>query len=520
MKTVGWILLVGLILWSKWSEGQSTNCQESCLDLGSQQKGLPSAMMCGTYGNNYFVPTNDDVVECFAGCNVGAVYPSVCGCPSDCFSSFGQGFCFPANAFSATWSPFPSTLIPNSHSLSFPPQNVSCVCQPGFTGPDCSSPKCGQTVCGLSGLCRPGPSSQWPTDSCACFKEWTGTNCLTPVGEMAQFPFGFLYNQNGSGTPYWTNRTGSGDGNPLFNLNRIGRVAMELDPEAYLQMLLPANLDTDQYTNCTLYFTNGDFHNPAVQVGARVKGSSSRLLWNKGFNFKLNEIVSGLTISGVSKFGVKYSDPSLIKSELGCELVRSLNTMPAQRSGFATLTVNRLHHGVYWIAEAIDSKFIGFHYQEKNGNFYEVTSHGFLEYLGSDPASYTHIYSQKQGNGNYSDLIQLCRVLNTTYDNISAFEAAISSIFNVEGYLQWLPIEIAIGNSDGYSQKGNNYYLYHNSLKKKTRFCPSHHLLILHHHHHILHHSIPLHHLLLLHHHLRVIYLLYHLFHHLHLLLL
>lgn len=483
VATMVWWLAMLAMMFTDCSVAQNTSCLEGCIKLGAQERLLPNAMVCGTDGLNYFVPSSDEVVNCFAACDVAAVYPSVCGCPSDCFSALGQGYCFPSSFSAATFS-WGVSLAANAGWL--PSHNVSCSCQPGFQGPDCSSPKCGQTLCAANGFCVPGPTAHWPSDSCHCSQDWTGGNCLTPIGHMAPFPFGFLYNNNpplqhatqwikldsqtSNSTPYWTNRTGSGDDNPLFDINRIARVAVELDPQAYLQMLLPANLDTDQYTNCTLYFSNGQFQVSALPVGARVKGSSSRLLWNKGFNFKINAQVSGQTVAGLSKFGVKYSDPALIKSELGCEMVRALNSMPAQRSSFATLSVNGVHHGVLWMAEAVDSKFIGFHYPQKNGNLYEVDSHGFLEYLGPDPAAYAAVYLQKQGNGNYSDLMALCRILNSSYATIDDFQAAIASVFNVEGYLQWLPIEMAIGNSDGYSQKGNNYYLYHNPATKLIDF--------------------------------------------------
>ncbi len=111
----------------------------------------------------------------------------------------------------------------------------------------------------------------------------------------------------------------------------------------------------------------------------------------------------------------------------------------------------------------MDDLFFESRFTNGNGNYYKCDK-AFLFYQGSNPEIYKGLnvtgkegrqirmlYDQQEGNGNFSDLVNLIEVLDPNITSDAVFEQKIQQVFNVDMYLRVLVVEICSGNPDSYS---------------------------------------------------------------------
>jgi spore coat protein CotH len=79
--------------------------------------------------------------------------------------------------------------------------------------------------------------------------------------------------------------------------------------------------------------------------------------------------------------------------------------------------------------------------EEEDGNLFKGDPRGTLEYRGDDAAPYKQMYELETNESadNWTDLIRLSRVLNTTPTD--ALPGAIEPILDVEGALSLLALD-------------------------------------------------------------------------------
>ena len=265
-------------------------------------------------------------------------YEGVCGCPNGCFSDVGYGSCVMAD-----------------HSSSVPP---ICVCSPSFTGADCSQPTTSNT-CSLHGkiVSPSSKSSSFPFDYCSCELGFSGIGCETESLIASSHPWKTVF---GSSDDVYPNDDYKDD-HPVFNISALATLRIEIDPAALLNLLLPENLYTEDYAPATLFFDNGIVQETVSDVGFKVKGVTSRLVNKKGWNLKFNEFGNkGRTFFGSQKIGFKagsVADDTLIKAMMYTDLSRAAG-VPVQRASYATIYINGVYNGVYFMHEDIDPAFL------------------------------------------------------------------------------------------------------------------------------------------------------------------
>ena len=125
--------------------------------------------------------------------------------------------------------------------------------------------------------------------------------------------------------------------------------------------------------------------------------------------------------------------------------------------------------------EDISSKFLQSRFENSTGNFYECGVNAYLEERKtaqdyqqatvSQHGGTKNIYKQKEGNGCWSDFMQLIKVLHHT--SPENFESEIVKVFNVDRFLRSQVVENVVDNWDGYCRNGNNYGLYWNPKDNK-----------------------------------------------------
>jgi hypothetical protein len=146
--------------------------------------------------------------------------------------------------------------------------------------------------------------------------------------------------------------------------------------------------------------------------------------------------------------------------------------VPGSRSNHVDLYINNEYYGLYINIEHIDEEFVKSRFGSRLGNLYKCLIFSDLAYIGEKEEDYRIRYEPSQiyeSNG-YADLINLTKVISNS-DPVD-LPYNLEPIFNVNGFLRYLAVEIFTGHWDGYSISVNNYYLYKNNFTNKFEFLP------------------------------------------------
>ena len=147
--------------------------------------------------------------------------------------------------------------------------------------------------------------------------------------------------------------------------------------------------------------------------------------------------------------------------------------VPAPRSNHVELYINGRYYGLYINTEHVDEEFVESRFGNDLGNLYKCLYPADLTYLGSNPEDYKingYTLKTNTDQDHYDDLIDFIYILNnTTSENLPA---DLEPVFNVNGFLRYLAVEIFTGHWDGYSYNKNNYYLFNNLFTGKFEFIP------------------------------------------------
>jgi len=219
-------------------------------------------------------------------------------------------------------------------------------------------------------------------------------------------------------------------------------------------------------------------------VGIRHKGFitfwSTRNKLKKPYKIDFNEYVAGQDFYGVRQlnFGNSWSDPSMMREVLAYEVFAATGC-PASRTSFVNLylTVPGEYDdelvGVYVMVEQVDTTYLAERFGNDSGNLYKAGDFGAdLEWEGTDPEEYRDNYLKRtnQEEDDWSDLIHFLDVVNNTPDE--QFKAEIETVFNVEGFLNYLAANTATTNLDSIAGRNANFYLYHNPDTDLFEFLP------------------------------------------------
>lgn len=242
----------------------------------------------------------------------------------------------------------------------------------------------------------------------------------------------------------------------------------------------------NEWAKCDLYFKNDQIQYEVKDVGFRVKGSATRMRLKKNFKISFNQFGhSSRKFFGVRQIGFKSSDPGLIRSFITFEMYRALN-IPVQRSSFASIFINDMNFGVYWMSEEVRKEFLEARFEEPKGTLYKCgLASASLAYMGDDTEIYRlfnktmfqnrffgYIYQKEYGKGDFKDFVRLVRVLDSKITPDTVYQNYISQMFNVDMYLRLCVIEALTGFADGYTLMNNNALLYNEFKTNKFEFWP------------------------------------------------
>jgi spore coat protein H len=230
-------------------------------------------------------------------------------------------------------------------------------------------------------------------------------------------------------------------------------------------------------------------------VGLRMRGQFS--LQNSGekkpWVIDTNAFVDGQEFHNLHQLLLLNSigDPTLLYEKLAYEMM-AFTGLPASHTAHVELWIDlsddeqpAIFWGVYLMVERVDNKYLSnrFGPESEGGNLYKA-SHAErgpmdLWYYGENITEYPvqngqYAYGKmnNEEEADYSDIIELCRVINATYVSDEEFMQALEDVLNVDSFLRYTAVTTIINNWDTYPVTGNNYYLFNNSVSGVFEWIP------------------------------------------------
>lgn len=257
-----------------------------------------------------------------------------------------------------------------------------------------------------------------------------------------------------------------------FNDDVLPRVDITINADS-LDWLYENIYEDHEFKVRFVYTTNTD-SDTINDVGFRLRGNTSRQSDKKSFKVSFNTFKSGRKYNGLEKMNLngEHNDPSIIRSYLAWNIFEQ-NLVPGSRSNHVELYINNQYYGLYINVEHIDEEFVESRFGNKLGNLYKCIYPADLSYLGNNKYDYKdNGYSLKTNTDkdDFSDLINLAEELeNSTPENM---HNNIEPIFNINGFIRYLVVEVFTGHWDAFTFGKNNFYLYNNHYTGKFEFLP------------------------------------------------
>lgn len=233
-------------------------------------------------------------------------------------------------------------------------------------------------------------------------------------------------------------------------------------------------------------------------VGVRYKGNSSlRSAWSSGtlkmpLKLDFDEFEDDYPeIKNQRFYGFKqlslangFGDPTYMREMVAYDLLEEAGLAAAETAYYEVLLdygEGPTSLGLYTVIEVIDDTVIERCFGDDSGSIYEAEgpaaslAQGTLQQI---PSSF-----QKENNedSDWSDIEALYNVLHSEErtTDAAAWRAKLESVFDVDGFLEWLAISSMIQHWDTYGQMPHNYYLYNDPATGRLVWISWDHNLVL-----------------------------------------
>ncbi len=295
-------------------------------------------------------------------------------------------------------------------------------------------------------------------------------------------------------TPDWTETTHGKSADPdydiVFPQNRVNRLDLVIDSENWQVMLddmeqnygsfgsrvtAPADDSNENpvYVPCSVFLDGIEWY----QVGVRFKGNSSlQSTWASGIwklplrlniDYYEDEIpqITNQRFYGFKELSLSsnFDDESLLREKVVPEIFRDFG-VPAPQTAFYRIYIDHgdgpTYFGLYTMIEIVDDTVIKEQFTENDGNLYKPEGTGAS--FAANTFSTSYFEKKTNEDGDWSDVEALFDVLHSSErtTNAASWRASLETVFNVNGFLKWLAVNIAVQNWDTYGRMPHNYYLY------------------------------------------------------------
>lgn len=190
-----------------------------------------------------------------------------------------------------------------------------------------------------------------------------------------------------------------------------------------------------------------------AQVAVHLKSVTSFLPLDKkpSFTLSFNKHASGRRLYGLRKIHLNNSvqDPSYLCEDLAGELFHRAG-VPRARTAWAKVWLNDRALGLYVLKEGFTSEFLGLHFADTKGNFYDGGLHRDVwEPLELDSG---------KGPQDHSDLKAIYAA--TQIPDLGARWHELQKVVDMDRFVSMLAMECLTCHIDGYSLMQNNYRIY------------------------------------------------------------
>lgn len=268
--------------------------------------------------------------------------------------------------------------------------------------------------------------------------------------------------------------------NPLYDDSRVAKVMITIDEALLDSILAPGNEESDVEHPAMFEYDDGSTVETVDLVGFRLRGNTSRFSKKQSFKVSFNTFVQGQEFHDVEKLNLngEHNDPSIIRSKVAWDLFQGQG-VAAPRAAHVELYINGVYRGLYANVEHIDEEFLKSRFGSDAGNLYKCLWPADLTYLGPTADDYRPTgddrrpYDLKLKDSDlegYDDLAHFIDVLNNSSDAVFAEE--IEKVFNVNGFLRSIAVDIVTGSWDNYLYLKNNFYLYFNPRTGVFEYIP------------------------------------------------
>lgn len=279
---------------------------------------------------------------------------------------------------------------------------------------------------------------------------------------------------------YWT----------VFDDAQVGRVTVEITDESWDEMWLDPEAKTTVRANAVVFGERLD------DIGLRFRGQFSLRESGEKKPLKIDTdyFVEGQEYHNLKQlmFINSIGDPTLIQEKLTYDML-AFAGVPASHVSFVELWIDFLDDdqpaefwGVYSMIERVDMKFLAsrFGNDNRHGNLYKAShaQRGPMDLIYYGPSitdyptqngQYAYGKMTNEEENDYSDVIQLAYVIDgVTYQTPEQFAEALEQIFNVDSFLRYMAVMVAVSSWDFYPYTGNNFYLYNNPGTGKFEWVP------------------------------------------------
>ena len=263
----------------------------------------------------------------------------------------------------------------------------------------------------------------------------------------------------------------------IFDDSYLHEIRINSDEANFWELL------DEEYQEFLDFGTEIPYHSVTVEVdgnivenaGVRQKGYSSNFFTNttkKPLKINFGIFVEDQEYDGVEKINLAngQGDPAIIKDKIAYDMFRH-HGIPSPRVAHVKIYIQDEYWGIYAIIEQIDKKYLKRNFADNDGNLWKNKDYSELEWLGTNPLSYSGFELQTNIEENdWTKFIDFIDFINNS-SNVE-FEDNIESIFDLDEYLRILAIDLLTNNWDSYIEHGRNWYLYHEPKTDKMHWLP------------------------------------------------
>ncbi len=254
---------------------------------------------------------------------------------------------------------------------------------------------------------------------------------------------------------------------PLMKLIMTQAEAQEL---ATIGLPNSTSQNSNAEMNGTFVYVDSTGPDVRYTIGIRNRGGGSRDQQPNNYRVNINTDNPFKSATAINLNG-RYSMEEIIGSA-----IFQLANVPTQTALPMQVRVNNTNLAVtsfdmfnsYSSLEEEDNEFVKNHFAtDDNGNYYRGVSDSHsatLAYLGTNPNSYRTIYSKETNKeqDDWTDLINLTKVLDPTQTPDAQFVAALLQTININEWLNYFAVNTLIGNQETTLATGfgDDYALY------------------------------------------------------------